>query len=394
MKQDRAIQLWDGGRNFFSRSLQALGDSFAMILLVEAFEADLLHKSILGGAMGLGLLLGAPFLRVCQSSSWNASRLLALLMGISGLACFLAAWATNIWVYIIFVTVAYIMPYAGIPLSTEIYSQYDSKHRGNRFLSSVILSNLGVLVFAGLGGWFIEGGGTRGILLSGFAVVAWISMLCSLMIPCEKVKRNFKSLGQMWTTLAQDRLFRYMCIAWFMMGTANLWLYPYRTNYLLEDQFGHNMSPEMVVLLVVMVPECLRLVSSPIFAWLFDRINFILLRMFLNALFGIYTIIFFTSTSFAGALIGMMVLGVAQGGGMIAWQLWVTRLAPKEKAPGYMAVHTFLTGIRRVCTPLLGLWALQNWGGLACSSISLVLIGVSIIMMAFLIPMGRQRFVH
>lgn len=394
MKPDRAIQLWDGGRNFFARSLQALGDTFAMILLVEAFEADLLHKSLLGGAMGLGLLFGAPFLRLCQSSPWTASRLLGILMGISGFACLLAGWATNIWVYIFSVTLAYILPYVGIPLSTEIYSQFDRKNRGNRFLSTALLSNIGVLVFAGLGGWFLEKGGTRGALLTGFAVVSWLSMFCSFMIPCEKIDRDFKSMKQMWTTLVQDRLFRYMCIAWFLMGTANLWLYPYRTNYLLEDQFGFKMSPEMVVLLVVMVPEGFRMISSPVFAWLFDRMNFIVLRMILNSLFGVYTIVFFTSTTFAGALAGMALLGIAQGGGMIAWQLWVTRLAPKEKAPRYMAVHTFLTGVRKVITPLLGLWALQNWGGETCALISVLLISISITMMAFLIPMGKQRFNH
>ena len=90
----------------------------------------------------------------------------------------------------------------------------------------------------------------------------------------------------------------------------------------------------------------------------------------------------------------MILLGTAQGGGMIAWQLWVTRLAPKDKAPRYMAVHTFLTGIRRVCTPLVGLWALHNWGGGVCSSISAGLILSSIVMMIFLLPMGRQRFNH
>ena len=394
MKRDRAIQVWDGGRNFFARSLQALGDSFAMILLVEAFEAELLHKSILGGALGLGMLLGAPFLRFCRSTPWRANRLLGLLMGFSALACLVAGWATDIWVYIIFVTLAVILPYVGLPISTEIYSQFDRKHRGKRFLSTVILSNLGVLIFAQLGGWHLETVGSRGWLMSGFAVLACLSMFCSFQIPCERVERDFKKLGQLWTTLAEDRLFRYMSIAWFLMGTANLWLLPYRNNYLLEEQFGFQLDPKVVVALVVLVPELMRMITSPIYAWLFDRMNFIFLRMLLNAMFAVYAIVFFTATTFSGVLIGMVILGMAQGGGMIAWQLWVTRLVPKEKAPRYMAVHTFLTGVRKVSTPLLGLWALQNWGGATCASISVGLIIASIVMMVFLLPMGKQRFNH
>jgi predicted MFS family arabinose efflux permease len=184
-----------------------------------------------------------------------------------------------------------------------------------------------------------------------------------------------------------------MCCAWFILGMANLWLFPYRTNFLLEEELGIGMTPQDVVLLVVVIPEACRFCASPVFAWLFDRINFIVLRMVINLFFALYTYCFFASDRFETIVFGSIFLGIAQGGGSFAWQLWVTKIAPPDQAPTYMVIHTTLTGLRRFCCPAVGLWALHNWGGESCGLISASLIGVATLMFLPLVKMG-SRFQH
>jgi hypothetical protein len=51
-----------------------------------------------------------------------------------------------------------------------------------------------------------------------------------------------------------------------------------------------------------------------------------------------------------------LVLGVARGGGSIAWQLGHNHFAPPERAGLYMSVHVTLTGLRGLIAPFLGMW--------------------------------------
>ena len=84
--------------------------------------------------------------------------------------------------------------------------------------------------------------------------------------------------------------------------------------------------------------------------------NFFILRIVLNMVFGLSLLAFFVGKSEAFLWIGMALRGVAMGGGNIAWNLWVTKLAPAERVSEYMSVHTFLTGVRGVIGPPLAFW--------------------------------------
>ncbi|MCB0318531.1 MAG: hypothetical protein KDD56_07220, partial [Bdellovibrionales bacterium] len=50
------------------------------------------------------------------------------------------------------------------------------------------------------------------------------------------------------------------------------------------------------------------------------------------------------------------------GGASIVWNLWVVKYAPSKKTADYMAVHTFLTGMRGVLSPVFAFWAIQFIG--------------------------------
>jgi len=112
-----------------------------------------------------------------------------------------------------------------------------------------------------------------------------------------------------------------------------------------------------IAFLTGVVPNLARLVMSPVWGWLFDRMNFFALRITLNIGFAIGILAFFTSVSATGLVLGAIVFGISNAGGDVAWSLWVTKFSPPEHVADYMAVHTFFTGVRGVLAPLVAFHA-------------------------------------
>jgi hypothetical protein len=83
----------------------------------------------------------------------------------------------------------------------------------------------------------------------------------------------------------------------------------------------------------------------------------------------------------SGFLIGMILLGVSFSGGNVAWSLWVTKIAPPDLVADYMAVHTFMTGLRGIVAPGLAVYGTQWMPIEWLVTISSLMILASIIMM-------------
>ena len=130
-----------------------------------------------------------------------------------------------------------------------------------------------------------------------------------------------------------DRLFRLTLISWMFMGMGNLMMYPLRVEYLANERYGLKLDVATVALLAGVVPNMARLVCSPIWGWLFDRMNFFTLRAVLNVGFALGILSFFVSDSMTGLLMGAVIFGISNAGGDVAWSLWVTKFAP----PGRVA---------------------------------------------------------
>jgi MFS family permease len=131
----------------------------------------------------------------------------------------------------------------------------------------------------------------------------------------------------------------------------------------------------VIALLTGVIPNIARLVLSPIWGHLFDHMNFFALRVTLNVGFAIGILTFFTSNSVAGLVAGAIVFGISNAGGDVAWSLWVTKFAPAGRVAEYMAVHTFLTGVRGVAAPAVAFFAVAHVspGILATVSCGLIL---------------------
>ena len=72
--------------------------------------------------------------------------------------------------------------------------------------------------------------------------------------------------------------------------------------------------------------------------------------------------------------------GIAMGDGKIFWGLWVTKIAPREKASAYMSIHMALTGLRGTLAPFIGYWILTR-----SSPGSVAIVGLALILAAILL---------
>ena len=131
--------------------------------------------------------------------------------------------------------------------------------------------------------------------------------------------------------------------------------------------------------------------ESPFLAKLFDEINFIVLRMILNVTFAVGIGLFFLTREPWVIGLGSALIGIAFGGGTIAWTLWVTKYAPPGKVAAYMSVHVALTGIRGTIGPMVGFWAVGHIGPTNIGLVSFALMILATVMLIPEIKHGKNR---
>jgi len=222
----------------------------------------------------------------------------------------------------------------------------------------------------------------------GYIVAGFVSRPLPSVVMAERKQSYLADFSLLW----RDRLFGYVCLTWFITAAAIHWLGPYRTNLLIEERFGFQYEPWLVILTLTIIPDLLRLLTLPLMGYLFDRINLIWLRIFVSVFLILYVACFFCGQNLFFHILGMVFLGTGMAATAITWNLWVTKLAPPEKVPSYMAVHTTLTGLRLTVIPLIGLWSLSRYGSTVCAMISLALLALSIVMLIPILKKGQERF--
>jgi hypothetical protein len=284
------------------------------------------------------------------------------------------------------------MASAVIPLLTHMYQEnYPADQRGRLFSRTFMLRILGAAVFAKLAGEFLATDFSRFrwlllVFAASAAIAAELLRLCpTTPIRDEGGSHPLRALRFVKT----DGVFRRTLIAWMLMGFANLMMLPLRVEYLAHPRYGLQLPADQIALYTAVIPNLARLVMSPVWGWIFDRMNFFALRVTLNVGFMVGIVSFFTTGSVAGLVFGAIVFGVSNAGGDVAWSLWVTKFAPPDRVADYMSVHTFFTGVRGFLAPAVA-FQLAGWASLAAMGWSCAaLIGVSCLVLLKEVPMGR-----
>ena len=260
--------------------------------------------------------------------------------------------------FIISVTLARPFEMMTPPMVTALWRQnIPSEVRGKKFSN---INWVGIVSALGVGAMFFfwlktQGIGGYPVILIFVSIGLFFSGLASFKTPSMPIESPgripYSSLSHLW----KDPLFGYVCLSWSIMGIAQIATIPLRIEYVASGAYGMKYSSAMVLLLMQLIPQSMMLFTMHFWAKLFDKHNFILIRIAHHFILFL-SITFFFIPSFSCQIIGSVLFGITMGGGMISWNLWVTKFAKAEETAEYMSVHTCLCGMRGIsgsCANLL-----------------------------------------
>ncbi len=163
-------------------------------------------------------------------------------------------------------------------------------------------------------------------------------------------------------------------LAWqFLLGVSNM-MVEGPLILLVSRELGASYATSVALTLVV--PLLLSMCTLPLWAVYLDRVHVAEFRARHSWLWSAGQFLLFLGalgSSLAWVAAGRVVLGIARGGGQLAWQLGHNDFAGPERAALYMGVHVTLTGLRGAFAPLVGMLLYVGWG-----AATLPLLGVTL----------------
>ncbi len=153
--------------------------------------------------------------------------------------------------------------------------------------------------------------------------------------------------------LAMDRDYAAYMACMFLLGIGNLALTA-PLIIMLRDRFGFDALEGVV--LTFALPCALMPFFLPLWSRLLARVHVARFRAFHAWTFVLAQALVLLASltgSIGPAWAAAAVLGIAWGGGSLAWNLGHLDFAPAHRAAQYMGVHVTLTGVRGVIAPVL-----------------------------------------
>lgn len=364
--------------------LEGAGSTFLLLIAIKVLHAGPASKALIAGGTSIGLLL-SPFVVSTAARMHRRPTTLSRNLALIGFLSFLGiAFTGSIPIFTIGALVGLACWSSAVPLMTQVYQDnYPASSRGHLFSRSSMIRIGSAVLFSELAGRTLSSSLSHApVILLAIALASLGAAGCFQRTPSRPldipVQRHPLAPLRL---VHSDRLFRHTLVCWMLMGFANLMMIPLRVEYLGNPTHGLGLSPGEIAFLAAVVPNTARLLMSAVWGWLFDRMNFFVLRIVLNLGFAIGIASFFTSNSIPGLILGAIIFGVSNAGGDVAWGLWVTRLAPPGQAADYMSVHTFLTGVRGLLAPMIAFYACTQFSiaSVAIASSALILIATAML---------------
>jgi len=356
-------------RALSSGVIETAGATFLLLIAVRWFEAGALSKALVAAGGSAGLMLAPWMVTRVEASGWPVSRAAAWLAALGAIGFLFMALVPVLPVFVVGSVLAMTTSSVAIPLLTQIYQEnYPANRRGKLFSRTFMIRIATAAVFSELAGRALSNhlGYFRWLLLV-FAGAFAFAGFCLARVPSQPLAvtggtHPFRALR----FAREDKLFGRTLIMWMLMGFANLMVIPLRVEYLANEKYGVQwdglpLTAAKVALFTGVIPNLARLVMSPVWGWLFDRMNFFVLRIVLNTGFALGMLTFFATDDLMGLVAGAIIYGISNAGGDVAWSLWVTKFAPSERVADYMSVHTFFTGVRGVIAPIVAFQLAARW---------------------------------
>ncbi|MGE9290421.1 MAG: MFS transporter [Puniceicoccales bacterium] len=342
-------------RGAFGGILEIGALSFGLLAAIRYFDAPDFVKGLLSAGIAFGLFF-APFGQIVFArTGLPASKTGSLCFLGAAVGYAVASQAQELWVFTLTFLGANAL-LAQIPsLFVAVYAKnYTHRDRGRLVSNTFIVATVVGTILSFFGGEYLdyrpEAFGSIFLLMSGAALVCALAVL---RIPSEPIQiRNPKRWGN-FSLITEDPLFAKMLAAWMILGFANLSLLPLRVEILANPKYGFNLSNSHVILITVVVFAVARIAGLKVFGSVFERINFLTYRILINVLLFLAILCYFNFSSVWFVALGSAFFGFGMGGGNLAWNLWVTRIAPDDRVSEYMSVHMSLTGMRGVLSPII-----------------------------------------
>ena len=367
---------------------------FIILIAIRFLNAPDYYKAALSGGGSIGLIL-TPVLFVLFSKNHlpEAHRCAFYLLG-SSVFILLASFCSTIFLFTVFLVFAQVSLSQVPNLMIRIYSEvYESGERGKKISFNLISSTLGGLLSSFIFGTYLDGDHADfRVVLWGMSTAAMFSCFfvwrMKRQIPTDKKEFSQSFVPNSLLDPLRDSLFVRILIAWMILGFGAIMTFPLRIEYLSrEDQL--NLSNQEIAVVTVMIFFGAKVLSMFLWGKLFDQMHFMKFRILLNIQMIIAILVYFNSSSFIGVVIGSALAGSVMGGANIAWNLWITKLAPKGKEGNYMSVHMTLTGVRGVTAPFLGYLLESQVGFQGVSYISVGMIFLATVLFATTIKSPR-----
>lgn len=177
----------------------------------------------------------------------------------------------------------------------------------------------------------------------------------------DGVRRGF------WRILRNDRRYARYQTNQFLAGFSNMMIEAPLV-YLVTRELEAGYTASIAVTMVI--PFSLSVVTLPLWARYLDRVHVAEFRARQSGLWVASQVLLGIGAwqqSLLWVALSRLVMGIARGGGSLAWQLGHNDFAPREQLSAYMGVHVTLTGIRGATAPFLGMLLYVGWapvGGL------------------------------
>jgi MFS family permease len=236
----------------------------------------------------------------------------------------------------------------------------------------VISSAVGPLLDAHPGSftWVYLGGVAVGLVgVFFFSRVKVVGELRQRVIERQAHRGQAGSVGFL-AIIREDGNFRRYQVSMFTAGFANM---------LIEAPLVYLITREMAasytvsIMLTMVIPFAVSLIALPIWAQYLDRVHVAQFRArqaILWIVAQLFTLVGALLGSVAWLAVGRFVMGIARGGGSLAWQLGHNDFAKPDQLSAYMGIHVTLTGLRGAIAPFLGMFLYVGWDRIGWAGLS------------------------
>jgi MFS family permease len=265
-----------------------------------------------------------------------------------------------------------------VTVRSVIWSLNYARHQRARATSQLQMINavVTVLISSAIGplldtypnsvGWIYWAGAVLGCL--GLVLFAQVRVIGEVRqrVRERRERRDPETAIGFLEILRTDRLFRWYQVNMFAAGFGAM-LVEAPLIFIITRQMQASYTESIALTMVI--PFAVSLLSMPLWANYLDRVHVAQFRSRQSVLWilaQLLTMIGAILGSFVGLVIARTIMGIARGGGSLAWQLGHNDFAKPDQLGAYMGLHVTLTGVRGAIAPFLGIILYAGWrsGGL------------------------------